>query len=151
MVSKVSVGAGNCRRSILGIATQTGLLTVILLGAVKTGERLHEASVGAPTGIQILLMGSTVLGIHTFVLALGVALAAALRISRPDGIAVAIAGSQKTLMIGLPMAGELQTSILPLVIFHAGQLVIDAIFAERQRRQVAAAGENGNSPKSVAP
>ncbi len=123
-------------RSWLGVLTQTGLLFVILLGAVKTGERLHQATATSPTGFQILLMITTVLAIHTFVLFMGVALSATLKITKPDGIAVGIAGSQKTLMIGLPMAGELQTSILPLVTFHAGQLLIDAVFAERQRKSL---------------
>lgn len=120
-------------RLFLGVITQTGLLFVILLGAIKTGQRLHAPTASSPTLLQIALMIFAVLTIHTAVLFLGLGLSVALKITRPDSLAVAIAGSQKTLMIGLPMAGELQTSILPLVTFHAGQLLIDAVFAERQR------------------
>lgn len=123
-------------RSWLGVLTQTGLLFVILLGAVKTGDRLHQATANSPTAFQILLMITTVLSIHTLVLFIGVVLSTIFKIAKPDGIAVGIAGSQKTLMIGLPMASELQTSILPLVTFHAGQLLIDAVFAERQQNQL---------------
>lgn len=121
-------------RLLLGVITQTGLLFVILLGAIKTGHRLHAPTATSPTLAQIALMICAVLTIHTAVLILGLWLSGALKISRPNSLAVAIAGSQKTLMIGLPMAGELQTSILPLVTFHAGQLLIDAVFAERQRK-----------------
>lgn len=121
-------------RALLGVATQVGLLSVIMLGAVKTGERLHAATATSPKLLQIGIMLIAVLGIHTATLLSGGFLAALMGVSRRDGLAVAIAGSQKTLMIGLPMAGELQTSILPLVAFHAGQLLIDAIYAERQRR-----------------
>lgn len=121
-------------RPTLGVITQTGLLFVILLGAIKTGHRLQAPTASSPTLAQIGLMLFAVLTIHTAVLYLGFWLSGALKIARPDSLAVAIAGSQKTLMIGLPMAGELQTSILPLVTFHAGQLLIDAVFAERQRR-----------------
>lgn len=122
-------------RAVLGVFTQSGLLAVILLGAVKSGERLYQTTTDSPNLSHILLMLICVLSIHTVVLMLGVGMSALLKLSRPDGIAVGIAGSQKTLMIGLPMASELQTSILPLVTFHAGQLLIDAFFAERHRRR----------------
>jgi sodium/bile acid cotransporter 7 len=121
-------------RAILGVVTQSGLLFVILLGAVKTGERLQQATALSPSLLNTLLMIGIVLAVHTAVLLIGYLLARSLRIERPDRIAVAIAGSQKTLMIGLSMAVELNVSILPLVTFHAGQLLIDAIFAERLRK-----------------
>lgn len=138
-------------RAIMGVFTQMGLLTVILLGAVKTGQRLHAATETSPTLSQIGIMLFAVLAIHTSVLFLGQWLSGVLKFTRPDGIAVAIAGSQKTLMIGLPMASEIHTSILPLVAFHAGQLLIDAVFAERQRGKALPAAPAKDLPQSVAP
>ena len=137
------------RRLLLGVITQTGLLFVILLGAIKTGHRLHAPTATSPTLAQIALMICAVLTIHTAVLILGLWLSGALKISRPDSLAVAIGGSQTTLMIGLPMAGELQTSILPLVTFHAGQLLIDAVFAERQRKVSSHQAQSDDSTQKV--
>jgi len=52
---------------------------------------------------------------------------------REDWIAVGIAGSQKTLMIGLVMALALDLGIgmLPMIGYHAVQLIIDTIVADR--------------------
>jgi sodium/bile acid cotransporter 7 len=63
----------------------------------------------------------------------GVLLAKLARFSREDQIAVAFAGSQKTLMVGLLMAISLQVSILPMVAFHISQLFIDTLIADRFR------------------
>ena len=50
----------------------------------------------------------------------------------PDSIAVAFAGSQKTLMVGAYVAlavGPL--AILPMVAYHAVQLFVDTLIADR--------------------
>ena len=52
-------------------------------------------------------------------------------------MAVAFAGSQKTLMVGLLMAISLQVSILPMVAYHISQLFIDTLIAERFRAHAA--------------
>jgi sodium/bile acid cotransporter 7 len=67
-------------------------------------------------------------------LACGIALAAGLRLPREDRIAVGIAGSQKTLMVGLQVALACQLLILPMVVYHVGQLIVDTIIADRWRR-----------------
>ena len=68
---------------------------------------------------------------HMLVLYAGKWFAEKLRMSRPEQIAVAIAGSQKTLMVGLSIAVSLQVTILPLLAFHALQLVIDTVIVDR--------------------
>ena len=47
-----------------------------------------------------------------------------------DRIAIGIAGSQKTLMVGLNTAVELNRSILPMLLFHICQLVFDTLIAD---------------------
>ena len=54
---------------------------------------------------------------------------------RPDQIAVGIAGSQKTLMVGLQVGMDLHVSILPMVVYHVGQLFLDTVIADRIRRK----------------
>jgi sodium/bile acid cotransporter 7 len=71
--------------------------------------------------------------------------AAYLGFSREDRIAVGIAGSQKTLMVGLQMGLEIKLSILPIVVYHVGQLLLDTIIADRLRASVA---ENRETKKA---
>ena len=69
---------------------------------------------------------------HLTALWLGLKLSAAFGIAWPDTIAVAFAGSQKTLMVGAYIAlavGPL--AILPMVAYHAVQLFVDTLIADR--------------------
>ena len=79
------------------------------------------------------MMLAAVCFVHTAMLCVGVYLAKAARFSREDQIAVAFAGSQKTLMVGLQVGMELGFTILPMVTYHVFQLLIDTIFADRLR------------------
>ena len=63
----------------------------------------------------------------------GVVIGKFLRFTREDQIAVAFAGSQKTLTVGLLVAMALQVSILPMVWYHVSQLFIDTLIADRFR------------------
>ena len=49
--------------------------------------------------------------------------------ARPEQIAVAIAGSQKTLAVGLQVCMELGFNIVPVVAFHITQLLVDTLIA----------------------
>ncbi|MCA9153063.1 MAG: bile acid:sodium symporter, partial [Planctomycetales bacterium] len=65
----------------------------------------------------------------------GYQLARASRMAREDCIAVAIAGSQKTLMVGLHVAITYYSglAILPMITYHVGQLFLDTLIADRMR------------------
>ena len=76
-----------------------------------------------------------VLGIHLLMLALGMFVARFVGMSRPDQIAVGISGSQKTLMVGLQNGMELNITIIPMVIYHVGQLLLDTFIADVLRRR----------------
>lgn len=124
------------RRTILGVATQCGVLSMVLIGMVQTGQ---HAGGHAATGeidaeralLDILAMGIASVGVHVTALGAGWYGTGALGFRRDERIAVAIAGSQKTLMIGLDLAATFGFSILPMITYHAGQLIIDTLFAER--------------------
>jgi sodium/bile acid cotransporter 7 len=78
---------------------------------------------------------TAVVVVHVSMLWTGLLLARFSRFSRADQIAVAFAGSQKTLMVGLLVAISLQVTILPMVVYHVSQLFIDTLIADRFRRQ----------------
>ncbi len=116
----------------LGGLAQLGILSMVLVGAVGCGERIGQAADGSVlsvTNVALLLVG--VLAVHLVLLAVGMGAARGLTLDRPDQIAVGIAGSQKTLMVGLYLALEFgPLAILPMVAYHAVQLVVDTLLAD---------------------
>lgn len=117
----------------LGVAAQIGVLIIVLTGAIRTGMRLQQEGASSLSVPAFLQMAVAVVGLHLFVLVLGFALARAIGIPRKEQIAVAFSGSQKTLMVGLSTAISLGLNIIPLVTYHALQLVVDAMIADRLR------------------
>jgi sodium/bile acid cotransporter 7 len=84
---------------------------------------------------DILVMIVAVASVHGALLLLGFRISGSLNFNRADAIAVAFSGSQKTLMVGAFLAlavGPL--AILPMVAYHAAQLIIDTLVADRWRR-----------------
>ncbi len=125
------------RRTELAVFAQLGILSMVLAGATQCGLRLSGISWRESVGARDLaLMLLVVLALHVIVLWLGMLLARGCGISRPGQIAVGIAGSQKTLMVGLHVAityfGGL--TVLPMVAYHVGQLLADTIIADRLRK-----------------
>ena len=118
----------------LGIASQIGILSIVLLGSVRSGMRFRDSELSFPI-LELVLGVACLLAVHVAVLYFGRYVAKRLKMSNPEQIAIAFAGSQKTLMIGLSIAVSLQVSILPLLAFHSLQLVIDTVIADRFARQ----------------
>jgi sodium/bile acid cotransporter 7 len=106
---------------------------MVLIGAVSCGEKLEamdDSSLLTTTNVVLLI--AAVAAVHVTVLLLGLQMSRALRLPRADTIAVAFAGSQKTLMVGAYVAlavGPL--AILPMVAYHAVQLFVDTLIADR--------------------
>ena len=118
----------------LGIAAQIGLLMIVLLGSVQSGMRIRSSEASFPI-MEFVLGVACLLLVHVIILHTGRHLARVLGMKEAAQIAVAFAGSQKTLMIGLSIAVSLQISILPLLAFHSLQLVIDTVIADRMTAQ----------------
>jgi solute carrier family 10 (sodium/bile acid cotransporter), member 7 len=120
----------------LSYVAQCGVLLMVLIGAVKCGEKIQHASHGAVlTAANVAIVIAAVTAVHGVLLTSGFALAKMLRFSRGDSIAVAFSGSQKTLMVGAYLAlavGPL--AILPMVAYHAVQLVVDTLIADSLRQ-----------------
>jgi sodium/bile acid cotransporter 7 len=120
----------------LSWVAQCGVLVMVLIGAVNCGESVQQASNGtilsaANVGLVIVAVSA----VHSILLTSGFALSKALQFSRGDSIAVAFSGSQKTLMVGAYLAlavGPL--AILPMVAYHAVQLVVDTLIADSLRQ-----------------
>jgi sodium/bile acid cotransporter 7 len=120
------------RKSLLSGVAQIGILSMVLVGAVGCGQRIHNVSDGSVLSAgNVTLMIALVTAVHLALLAAGYFLAQLAGMQRAEAIAVAIAGSQKTIMVGLYVAlafGPL--AILPMVAYHAAQLVVDTMLAD---------------------
>jgi sodium/bile acid cotransporter 7 len=125
------------RKEILSGIAQFGVLLMVLIGAVKCGESMSAAANGAVlSAAEMIGMILGVTAVHLMLLAAGFGLSYCLQFAKADAIAVAFSGSQKTLMVGAYLAlavGPL--AILPMVAYHAVQLVIDTLVAEHLRER----------------
>jgi sodium/bile acid cotransporter 7 len=145
-------------RSRIGMAAQCLVLLLVSVAATKAGSVLSQQA-DWPTAASAVRMLTACVGLHAAGLMLGWHGSLVLRLPRADAIAVAIAGSQKTLPIGLMLVatpGLLATPApfvtFPLLAFHAIQLLMDSALAERWARgrpsEVAATTHSALSAKS---
>ncbi len=136
----------------LGVACQLGTLTMVLVGATRSGTVLRNMNGWQSPWSDLVLMVLVVNGLHMLGLFTAVTVARSLGIPREDRIAVGFSGSQKTLLVGLDVASEYVTifgglALLPMIAYHGCQLMFDTVVADRFRRhgQQQAAEENGEA------
>jgi sodium/bile acid cotransporter 7 len=120
------------QKTPLGVYAQVGILMIVVIGAVKTATISDQGVTYVSFGTVALLMVS-MLTVHVVALLFGYYFGKVLKFDRATAIAMGISGSQKTLMVGLSICLELEFSVLPMIIYHAGQLLADTIFANRVR------------------
>ena len=114
----------------LGIASQIGLLSIVLLGAIQSGLRFRQSELSFPL-LELVLGVICLLSVHVGVLYFAKWIAGQLKLEYQEQIAVAFGGSQKTLMVGVSIAVSVHATILPLLAFHSMQLLIDTIIADK--------------------
>ncbi len=119
----------------LGVYAQLGILTMVLLAAVHGGQTLDSLQDQAALLIgQIALVLALVGLLHTAAWWIGFSAAGKLNLAREEQIAVAFAGSQKTLTVGLVVALQFGgLVVLPMLAYHVEQLLIDTLLADRLR------------------
>jgi sodium/bile acid cotransporter 7 len=123
-------------KELLSGLAQLGVLLMVFVGAVNCGERLaavDSSSIASSGNIAMMIVAVTM--VHVILLVMGFSLSRMFRIARADAIGVAFSGSQKTLMVGAYLAMAVgPLAILPMVAYHAAQLVIDTLIADRWRQ-----------------
>lgn len=130
----VRLGAWTTRQKVsLNTAAQVGILMMVLLGAIRTGESL-SANATRPLVLDFALMVLAVMGTHIAMFFVGLGVGKLIGLPREEYIAVAFSGSQKTLMVGLQVSIEIGASVLPMVVYHVGQLFVDTLFADWLRQ-----------------
>ena len=112
---------------------QIGILAMVLLGSIKMGQTLEFASIYMITN-QLLLVIVLVSSLHLALFSMGIYAGRATGQNRENNIAIGFSGSQKTLMVGLSVAVSMGLNIIPIVAYHAMQLIIDTLIADRYRQ-----------------
>lgn len=127
------------RKTALGVISQCGILSIVLVGAISAGQELAKPTAEGDAGVPWwgwIAMLAGVVGLHSAMLAAGHLLGKVLGISRPDRIAVGFAGSQKTQMVGLYLANAYGgLAVLPMLAYHVCQLLVDTLIADRLARK----------------
>ncbi|NNE00855.1 MAG: transporter [Pirellulaceae bacterium] len=118
-------------KSRISVFSQIGILAMVVFGAVASGNFLSSDKTSSTTWIAGIVIVSAAAAIHVGALWLGIVVAKRTGQTRDRQIAVGIAGSQKTLMVGLQIAIDCGVSVIPMLIYHFNQLVIDTIIAAR--------------------
>lgn len=117
----------------LGVLAQCGILTMVLVGAVRAGAEL-SVEPGAMDLASTAAMLAAVTAVHLSMLWTGHALGWLIGLPRGDRIAVGFSGSQKTLMIGLEVAlryfPAMPLAALPMIAYHVLQLLLDTLIAD---------------------
>lgn len=148
----VAAAADRHKHAITQVALG-GILLMVSFGAAATyRQATGQPTPADPPGASIARQPSTRrvttywLGVtavaaaatHAIVLAAAWGAAALLGMPRRDRVAVAIAGSQKTLMVGLQISLDCGVSAIPMTLYHAAQLLIDTVLVSHQpQRQTA--------------
>lgn len=120
-------------KSKLSVFAQIGILVMVLFGAVASGQ--YSGANGGVAATLIITVAFAAGCVHLITMGLAIVAAKQASLAREEQIAVGMAGSQKTLMIGLQIAIDCGVSVLPMLIYHAGQLLTDTLIADRWRKR----------------
>jgi sodium/bile acid cotransporter 7 len=117
----------------LGVYAQCGVAAMVMFGIASLTLRVSGSAAIDLTLVKIVAAGLAVIGLHLGLLWIGWRLARVCGLSREDQIAVGFSASQKTLMVGLSAALQIGLSVIPLIMYHILQLLIDTVVANRLR------------------
>ncbi len=128
----------DANRSQISIIAQLGILSVIFVGAIRSGLELAENPGNISIG-SVVIVWLVCLAIHLLFLIVSWKIARLIRCSFEDAIGVMFSGSQKTLPIAIDLAtapvliasGISSLAILPPLIYHATQLIVDTVITTR--------------------
>jgi sodium/bile acid cotransporter 7 len=135
------LGVAVSRRRLLGVASQLLVLAIMFRAAFEVGGKIR--SEGNELGLFALVLTIALcLGNHLVALAAGWWGAHLLGFAPGSRIAVAFAGSQKPLPVSLMLLQlyfpGYPLAVVPLLVYHAGQLIADTFIADRWANRLAA-------------
>jgi solute carrier family 10 (sodium/bile acid cotransporter), member 7 len=126
-------------RAGIGLVAQFLVLAIIFKAAADVGSKIHQGNTEVELG-PLLAAALACIGLHLGTLGAGLISSRWLGCARPQQIAVAFAASQKTLPVALVLfenyfRREFPLAILPLLLYHVSQLILDTFVAELIHRR----------------
>lgn len=124
---------GTDHKTAVGVVAQSCVLIIVFSAAfLKAGPQLADTTRPGIGLIPVLVVWLSCIVVHVAAMFLAWHGGRLLGFSREDCVAVAIAGSQKTLPIGLLVANHFGGfALFPMLMYHASQLFIDTWVADR--------------------
>lgn len=139
----------------LATLAQCGILVMVCFGSVASADRMRATDLGHTTAANraeiageaiagsrttkgpaaIIAVGGIAISVHLVAFFVAITVSKRLGHEPATQIAVGIAGSQKTLMVGLQIALDCGVSVLPMIIYHVGQLMVDTVIVQRWAKQ----------------
>lgn len=134
-------------RKMLSTVAQLGLLVMVLVGSVRCGALLEDPAtrLGPATWGKLVLLAAAV---HLGLFAIAWSAARRAGAQHAEALPAGIAGSQKTLAIGLTVAMDFgPLAILPMIVYHGLQLLIDTVLVDQLRpKRPAESPETADQP-----
>lgn len=156
MVPALARGADRFKTP-MGVLAQAAILLLVFGAACGAGPQLASGS-GYEGGIRaIVVVWLSCITLHLAGMLIAVRGAAAIGFSAEDRRAVAFAGSQKTLPIGVLLATDpllfggsgLPFAVFPMLMFHGSQLFIDTAVADRMAESASSESESESGRQAV--
>jgi solute carrier family 10 (sodium/bile acid cotransporter), member 7 len=121
-------------KPLLGVISRLLILVIMLKAAAAVSSQLAEHA--ARIGIWLIIATAVLcIGNHLLALFGGFWTGGLLGFDRPSRIAVGFAGSQKTLPVSLALLElyfkQYPLAVVPLLFYHAGQLIVDTFIADQ--------------------
>jgi sodium/bile acid cotransporter 7 len=117
----------------LSVLARLLILLIILQAVVRAAEEVRGPRAGGSVG-ALAAVALACLGLHLAGLAAGLGGSRLLGFDRGSQIAVAFAGSQKSLPIGLFVLNTYfagyALAVVPMLFYHVGQLLVDTVIAD---------------------
>ncbi|NQV26333.1 MAG: bile acid:sodium symporter [Rhodopirellula sp.] len=132
----------------IGVVAQSCILSLVFLSALGGGVQFQKANIGTQL-TAVVLVWACCIALHLVALAVAWFGGGLLGFARPERIGAAFSGSQKTLPIGVYLATDPEIfggssvvdglpvpfAVFPMLMFHASQLFLDTIVADRLARK----------------
>jgi sodium/bile acid cotransporter 7 len=124
-------------KSALGVLSQLLILVVVLKGSAEAASRLRDSLNLGDAGL-LLAVAVLSVAVHLTALTIGWFGAKWLGFDRSTRVATAFGGSQKSAPVALLLFEQyLQVAhplaLVPVICYHAGQLIVDTMIADRLR------------------
>ncbi len=132
-------------KASIGATAQACMLTIVFGAACEAGTRLNGMG-DRPSLLAVVIVWGSCIAIHLAAMGIGMAGGRLFGFSRRDIVAVAFAGSQKTLPIAVLLATDetmfgnpdllgsgrgVPFAVFPILMYHTSQMFIDTVIADR--------------------